>query len=389
MVKLQSFKTRAIITTLCAILSHLSVRAHTIDLPPTLVSAGETVTTVKTGINFGEGPAVDPDGNLYFTDRNPSRIWKVPVNGTASVFRNPANDANGMVFDSEGCLIVCEKKGLSRTGKDGTVTRLLTSDTLGTEGPNDLTLTASGGIFFTSSVWGGNGKVFYLSPEGVLKTVLSFTKTPNYPNGIELVEEKKILYVNVTQKDSIYKCRTDENMNITGTEPFCKTPSPDGLALDTEGNLWVANTNGNHQISVFDSTGKKLGEIVLDGQESVQNCAFGGEGMKTLYIAGKTAVYSLKTVVAGRNTNGVSSVVTSKRKTLLSNDKSNAQYWRKFLNSTSGASVVNCEAFNLQGVRQKTAGALYRSEKCYSGRMTLIRIKSYGTVFSFKDVPVK
>ncbi|MBN1604694.1 MAG: SMP-30/gluconolactonase/LRE family protein [Chitinispirillaceae bacterium] len=389
MVKVQSLKTSAFITIFCVFMVHLTACAHTVDLPSTLVSSGETVITVKTGISFGEGPAVDHDGNLYFSDRNPSRIWKVPVNGTASVFRNPANDANGMVFDSDGGLVVCEKKGLSRTAKDGTITRLLTSDTLGTEGPNDLTLTASGGIFFTSSVWGGNGKIFYLSPEGALKTVLSFTKTPNYPNGIELIEEKNCLYVNITQKDSIYKCGIDENMNITTIEPFCKTPSPDGLALDTEGNLWVAHTNGNHQITVFDSTGKKLGEIVLDGQESIQNCAFGGEGQKTLYIAGKTAIYRLKTAVAGRNTNGLLSVVRSKRITLLSKDKSNTQYWRKIVNSASGASVVNFETFNLQGGRQKTTGLLHGKGKCTSNSMTLIRMKCSGTIFSFKNVSVK
>jgi gluconolactonase len=289
----------------CCLLAGITVtEAHTISLPASLVSADETVKTVKSGINFGEGPTVDSDGNLYFSDRNPSRIWKVTTDGNATVFRNPANDANGMVFDGEDGLIVCEKKGLSRTGKDNSIVRLLTADTLGSEGPNDLTLTSEGGIFFTSSVWNGNGKVFYLSSDGRLKSVLAFSNPPNYPNGIEYVEEKKLLYINVTQKDSIMKYRVNDDFGITKIGGFCKTPSPDGLAIDVAGNLWVANTNGNHQVTVFDSTGKKLGDIILEGQESVQNCAFGGVDGKTLYIAGKTAIYSVKTAIAGRNTMG-------------------------------------------------------------------------------------
>jgi gluconolactonase len=355
--------------------SHLTVSAHTINLPEALVSPGETVTTVKSDINFGEGPVVDTDGNLYFSDRDPSRIWKVSGNGTATVFRNSANDANGMVFDKEGRLIVCEKKGLSRTEKDGSIIKLLNADTLGTEGPNDLTLTESGGIFFTSSVWGGNGKVFFLSPEGTLKTVLSFINPPNYPNGIELVEEKMLLYLNVTQKDSIFKYRLDENMELTKIGALCKTSSPDGLALDVEGNLWVANTNGNHQITVFDSTGKKLGEIVIDGQESIQNCAFGGEGRRTLYIAGKTAVYSLKTIVAGRNTTGVASLV-SERKRLLNTPRSDAPCWSAMLNSACGTSLLGLEVFNLQGVKQRSKSMFSDSDRKHPDGLILVRVNS-------------
>jgi len=287
--------------------------AHTVNLPASLVSPADTVTAVATGISFGEGPATDPAGNLYFSDRNPSRIWKVSPGAAAEVFRNPANDANGMVFDSEERLVVCEKRGISRTEKDSSVTMLIIADTLGDEGLNDLTLTSGGGVFFTSSVWNGNGKVFYLSPDGRLTTVLSFSNPPlNYPNGIEYVEEKRLLYLNITRKDSVVKYRVNDDMHLTALGPLCSAPSPDGLALDEKGNLWVANTNGNHQVTVFDSSGTKLGEIITDGQESVQNCAFGGPDRKTLYITGKTAVFSLKTAVAGRNTSGVSSVACPK-----------------------------------------------------------------------------
>jgi gluconolactonase len=353
-----------------------TISAHTINLPATLVSSTESIKTVKSGINFGEGPAVDPDGNLYFSDRNPSRIWKVSVNGTATVFRNPANDANGMVFDKDGRLIVCEKKGLSRTEMDSSITKILNADTLGTEGPNDLTLTSSGGVFFTSSVWGGDGKVFYLSPQGTLKTVLSFTNPPlNYPNGIELVEEKKLLYINITQKDTIFKYYFDEQMNLSKIGALCKTPSPDGLALDVDGNLWVANTNGNHQITVFDSTGKKLGEIIVDGQESIQNCAFGGEDRKTLYITGKTTVYSLKTVVAGRSTNGVTSIIRSGQFADIRRNGSGVAY-RSVIESFNcyHPYYLQFDMFNLQGVKQWSSGTVSERVNLMSSKVLLIRI---------------
>ena len=280
-----------------------STYSHTVSLPENLVSKSESVQQVKTGVTFGEGPAVDPSGILYFTDRSPSRIWKVTTDGNATVFRNPANDANGLVFDPEGRLIVCEKKGLTRVEKDSSITTLLNADTLGSEGPNDLTLTSDEGIFFTSSIWNSTGKVFYRSPDSKVKTVLSFSAM-NYPNGLEYIEEKNLLYLCITQSDSILKYRVNDDKSVTRLGLLCKIQSPDGLAIDNNGNLWVAASDGGPGVVVIDSTGNKLGNILIDNQVGVQNCAFGGPDNKTLYIAGRSTIFSIKTLVGGRSTTG-------------------------------------------------------------------------------------
>jgi gluconolactonase len=295
--------------------------SHTITLPENLVAKNAQVNTVTSNVTFGEGPAVDPSGNLYFSDRSPSRIWKVTSGGNATVFKNPADDANGMVFDSEGRLIICVKKGLTRIEKDSTTATLLKADTLGDEGPNDLALTSTGGIFFTSSVWGGAGKVFYRSSDGNVKTLLSFKYPPlNYPNGLEYIEEKKLLFLCVTQCDSVLKYHVNDDMSLTRLGMVCKVKSPDGLAIDNNGNLWIASSDGGQPgVTVFDSLGNRLGSIAISNQQSVQNCAFGGTGNKTLYIAGKTAIYSVTTVVGGRSTTGVVTSVSERNRNARSN----------------------------------------------------------------------
>ncbi len=300
----------SLLSRLIMVTSTSAAFAHTINLPEDLVAATEELQTVATGITFGEGPAVDSEGNLFFSDREPSRIWKVPAGGTAAVFRNDANSANGMVFDDQDRLIVCEKNGLTRTEKDSTISRLFTADTLGNEGPNDLTLTSNGSVFFTSSEWNGEGKAyFWNTATGECKTILAYSYPPlNYPNGIEYIEEQQLLYINITRKDSILKFHVNDDMSITPLGGFCKTSTPDGLAIDTKGNLWVANT-GSSMISVFDSTGQKLGDITIDGQTGVQNMAFGGPDRTTLYITGKTVIFSLQTLVSGRSTTGKTGIL--------------------------------------------------------------------------------
>ena len=67
---------------------------------------------VTTTLVFTEGPAVDADGNVYFSDILGNRILKLtdPEGSTAawSVFRQPSHRTNGQTFDREGRLYHCE-----------------------------------------------------------------------------------------------------------------------------------------------------------------------------------------------------------------------------------------------------------------------------------------
>src|SRR6476659_5509030 len=55
-----------------------------------------------------EGPAVDRDGNLYFTELRAQKIYKLGTDGELTVFREKSHAANGMVIDPQGRLVVCE-----------------------------------------------------------------------------------------------------------------------------------------------------------------------------------------------------------------------------------------------------------------------------------------
>src|SRR5438093_1448338 len=61
-----------------------------------VIAAGTQVELVRDGFTGGEGPAAAPDGSLYFTDRVPSRIYKLDKNGTLAVWRENAGGASGL-----------------------------------------------------------------------------------------------------------------------------------------------------------------------------------------------------------------------------------------------------------------------------------------------------
>ena len=113
---------------------------------------------VAATIAFTEGPTADAEGNVFFTDQANNRIMKLAVDGKLSTFRQPANFANGMVFDARWRLLVCES-GDPVAGTRPRVTRtdlktgLLEILADGYEGkrfaaPNDVT-DGRGRIYFT------------------------------------------------------------------------------------------------------------------------------------------------------------------------------------------------------------------------------------------------
>lgn len=71
---------------------------------------------IATAVAFTEGPTVDRDGNVYFTEMVSQRILKVSANGVLSTFREHCNNANGLLVDPQGLLVACESADSQRTG---------------------------------------------------------------------------------------------------------------------------------------------------------------------------------------------------------------------------------------------------------------------------------
>lgn len=274
-------------------------QAQNITLPSSLVAPGETLRVLKSGMAMTEGPAADSAGNLFFTVPFKDTIWRISPTGDATVFDNASNGANGLVFDEHDRLIACEKQRLTRLEADGSHTILATFDGWA----NDLSLAPDGGIYFTQPAWNKpeSSYVFYRAPAGGLQILQ--TKVPGFPNGIEFVAEKNRLYIAYSQRNVVMAYTLDSDNAFVDSTQFATVTTPDGFALDEHGNLWITS-NSTARVEVFDSTGQSLGHIAVSGQSNIQNCAFGGPGNGTLYIAGANAVMALQTAVRGRSTRG-------------------------------------------------------------------------------------
>jgi gluconolactonase len=119
-----------------------------------VVAPGAAFKTVKSGFNGTEGPAVDADGNVYFTERSGSTIQKWTwADGKVTEYRKVEGGAIGQAFDTQGRLLTCEmgNKRVTRDDMKGNVT-VIAADHAGTKKmhiPNDIWVAPNGGIYFT------------------------------------------------------------------------------------------------------------------------------------------------------------------------------------------------------------------------------------------------
>src|SRR5664280_1737041 len=72
-----------------------------------IIAKGEKVTKAGGGYAFTEGPAVAPDGRVFFTDQPNEKIDVWSENGTITTFLHPCERSNGMYFNKKGELVTC------------------------------------------------------------------------------------------------------------------------------------------------------------------------------------------------------------------------------------------------------------------------------------------
>ena len=152
---------------------------------------------IATTIAFTEGPTVDRDGNVYFTDIINQRIMKLSADGVLSTYREHSNAANGLLIDPQGRLIACEGAEFERPGvkvkgkprvtrtdlKTGKIEVLADSyEGKPLVGPNDVTIDGKGRLYFTDLT---GAAVYRIDAPGKVARILGRARHRR-PNGIQI-----------------------------------------------------------------------------------------------------------------------------------------------------------------------------------------------------------
>ena len=297
-----------------------------------------------------EGPAVAPDGSIYFSDialaGDKGMIMRFdPATKKTTVFQKDSKKSNGLIFDRQGRLLACEGSDLGgrcvarydvKTGKREVLADKYQGKSF--NAPNDLCLDATGRIYFTDPRYLGDEprelkfrSVYRLDAEG---TVIEITPTVTKPNGIAISPDGKTLYVadhdNGTDKIDpdapppeegdmkIHAFTLGDDGKVSGKGrvlvDFGEEKGCDGMTVDENGNIYLTVRSSTRPgVRIINPAGKQVGEIptgppgqkLAAGDSPIglpSNVEFGiGKEKKVLYVTVDTSLYRIKMRVKGHH----------------------------------------------------------------------------------------
>jgi gluconolactonase len=270
------------------------------------------------GFVFIEGPIWNRAGEyLLFSDiRNDTR-WRWSERDGATVVAHPNWIGNGMVYDANGNLLVCEHvtSCVARLRADG-LRDIPAFHYAGAylNSPNDVVTGSDGSIYFSDPDYGrwdhavgvhrpfelGFQGVFRVPPGGGELELVVAEDEFEQPNGLCFSPDESVLYINdrhgikafdVSAGGSLHNGR--EFQTGMASDEIPGNGNPDGMKCDERGNVWCTARGG---IWVISPSGELLG--IIETPEVTANIAWGGPEWHSLYICSSTTLYLLETKVA-------------------------------------------------------------------------------------------
>ncbi|MEM9198200.1 MAG: isochorismatase family protein [Pseudomonadota bacterium] len=289
----------------------------------TLIDDYAPVRQLGTGFVFTEGPIWHPhEQHLTFSDIPASVRRRWSPDGSIREVLRPTNKGNGMTYDAEFNLLVCEHttSSVARFRPDGsreTMASHFEGKTLNS--PNDIVVRSDGAIYFTDPTYGrtemfgverpvelGFQGVYRLPPghrPGAEAELVSDRYMFTQPNGLCLSPCERFMWVNDTEQANIRMFDiapdgrlTNGRIFASGIKDSLKPGVPDGMKADIAGNVYVTAPGG---VWVYSFEGILLGKIAVP--ELVANLHWGGPNWQTLFLCASTSLYAVEMKVRGRN----------------------------------------------------------------------------------------
>lgn len=269
------------------------------------------IETLAADCLFTEGPVWNREGFYLFSDTTANVVYKITHgkgkepflaaagtgNPGAADLRAGQEGPNGLAFDGEGHLLVCQHGNHAIGRFDGRLLQpFITSyGEKPFNSPNDLIIHSDGRIYFSDPPYGlKDGKLnpsSYQPVAGVYcwnrQELRLICDRYQYPNGVCLSPDEKLLYICSNKPFekfiSVYETAANSFVKVFAEE------NSDGIESDRAGNIYLSNKDG---IIILDRKGKRLALIALPTVPA--NHCWGGAHLNDLFITARENIFLIR-----------------------------------------------------------------------------------------------
>jgi len=192
-------------------------------------------TVLASGFGQPHGLAVDASGNVYVAEVTGDRIWRISESGEKSIFYSFASatdNPEGVAFGPDGALYVSGTIGATAPH------HIIRIDSLGSASvyasvvlpvPLGLTFDSTGNLCVPD--FGNNGTIWKITPTHQVSTYVS---NLGFLANVIIGPDGKTLYAASIFNGNVWRIPSAGQANL-----IAHLSTPDGLAFDTMGNLYV------------------------------------------------------------------------------------------------------------------------------------------------------
>jgi gluconolactonase len=291
--------------------SHTALRHEFSDL----IDLDAPVERLAGGFTFTEGPIWHPrDQFLLFSDMPADVRRRYDERSGVREVMKPSNKCNGMTYDANLGLVVCEHATSSLIRERAGQRQVLASHFEGKElnSPNDVCVRSDGSIYFSDPWYGrmpvygverprqlGFQGVYRVPPGGGEPQLLVDRHLFEQPNGLCFSPDERQLYVNDTVRALIrvFDVNPDGSLGpdrifASGIRSELEPGVPDGMKCDSAGNVWVTAPGG---VWIYSRSGALIGKLKVP--ELVANLHWGKSDWRTLFMCATHSLYAVRTKI--------------------------------------------------------------------------------------------
>ncbi|MDX1932863.1 MAG: SMP-30/gluconolactonase/LRE family protein [Capsulimonadales bacterium] len=236
----------------------------------------------------GEGPLYHArERAVYWTDIDTGRLFRFDTESREYRQIYQGDPVGGFTVQADGSLLLFMDRGAVRVFRDGAIVKTLIDEIPAERDSrfNDVIADPQGRVFCGTMPTGETpGRLYRLDTDGTLTVVLEGI---GCSNGMAFTADRKTMYYTDSATCEIFRFAYDETTGaISDREVVVVTDEangvPDGMTLDTEGNLWTAKWDG-YGVECYSPEGTLLYKLEMP-VKICSSCIFGGPEYDDLYV---------------------------------------------------------------------------------------------------------